>query len=61
MIEIQQHGLYTSIQDMGRFEYQSFGVPLSGALDQHAFRIGNQLLNNPERAAVLELYRANWS
>lgn len=54
MIEIQQHGLYTSIQDMGRFDYQSFGVPLSGALDQHAFRIGNQLLNNPERAAVLE-------
>lgn len=54
MIEILQHGLYTSIQDMGRFEFQKYGVPLSGALDQHAFRIGNQLLNNPERAAVLE-------
>jgi biotin-dependent carboxylase-like uncharacterized protein len=54
MIEILQHGIYTSIQDMGRFNHQCIGVPLSGALDQQAFRIGNQLLNNPDKAAALE-------
>jgi len=54
MIEILQHGLYTSIQDMGRFEFQNYGVPLSGALDQHAYRVGNQILNNPLWAAALE-------
>ncbi len=54
MVEIIQQGLYTSIQDLGRFEYQEYGVPLSGALDQQAFRMGNQLLNNPLKAAALE-------
>ena len=54
MVEIIQQGLYTSVQDMGRFEYQEYGVPLSGALDQQAFRMGNQLLNNRIKAAALE-------
>ena len=55
MIEIIQYGIYTSIQDMGRFNYQSYGVPLSGALDQQAYRIANQILNNSPTSAVLEL------
>ena len=54
MIEIIQYGIYTSIQDMGRFNYQSYGVPVSGALDQQAYRIANQILNNPPTSAVLE-------
>lgn len=54
MVEIIRQGLYTTIQDLGRFEYQEYGVPLSGALDQKAFRMGNQLLNNPKSAAALE-------
>lgn len=54
MVEIIQQGLYTSVQDLGRFDYQEYGVPLSGALDQQAFRMGNQLLNNPIKAAALE-------
>ncbi len=54
MIEIIQHGIYTSVQDMGRFNYQSYGVPLSGALDQQAFQMANQILNNIPKAAALE-------
>ena len=54
MIEIIHHGIYTSIQDMGRFNYQSYGVPISGALDQQAFRMANQILNNSTKAATLE-------
>ena len=54
MIEIIQYGIYTSIQDMGRFNYQSYGVPVSGAQDQQAYRIANQILNNSLTSAVLE-------
>jgi biotin-dependent carboxylase-like uncharacterized protein len=54
MIEVLRQGIYTSIQDLGRFDYQSYGVPISGALDQQAFGIGNKLLNNPIGTAALE-------
>ena len=54
MIEIINHGFYTSIQDMGRYDFQAFGVPISGALDQQAYCMANRILNNPHKAAVLE-------
>ena len=55
MIEVIKQGIYTSVQDMGRFNYQSYGVPLSGALDQQSFRMANQILNNQPKAAALEI------
>jgi len=45
-IIIQEPGILSTIQDLGRFEYQKFGVPTSGALDNMAFQIGNILLGN---------------
>ena len=39
MIEVIRHGFYTSVQDKGRFNYESYGVTLSGALDQQSFRM----------------------
>lgn len=47
-------GLYTTVQDEGRYGYQKYGVPPTGALDQFAYRIANILVGNPEKAAVLE-------
>jgi biotin-dependent carboxylase-like uncharacterized protein len=35
--------------------YQALGVPVSGALDTLALRLGNALVGNPEGAAALEI------
>ena len=48
-------GPYTTVQDKGRFGYQQIGVPISGAIDQFAFRVANLLVGNPEEGAVLEI------
>jgi biotin-dependent carboxylase-like uncharacterized protein len=53
-IEILKPGLATSVQDAGRPGYYHLGIPLSGALDQYAFRLANLLVGNDEGAAVLE-------
>ena len=55
MIEVIRHGFYTSVQDKGRFNYESYGVPLSGALDQQSFRMANRILNNNPKAAAIEI------
>lgn len=48
-------GAYTTVQDRGRFGYQQMGVPISGALDDFAFRVANLLVGNPPEAAALEI------
>jgi biotin-dependent carboxylase-like uncharacterized protein len=53
-IEIRKPGLATSVQDAGRPGYYNIGIPLSGALDQYAFRLANLLVGNDEGAAALE-------
>ncbi len=47
-------GPMTTVQDLGRFGYQAFGVPVSGALDQFSVRVANWLVGNPAGAALLE-------
>ena len=47
-------GPYTTVQDRGRFGYQQFGVPVTGALDSFAYGVANMLVGNGEDAAVLE-------
>lgn len=44
----------TSVQDMGRFGYQAYGMPTSGACDQYSYRIGNILVGNDDVEASLE-------
>jgi len=53
--EVIQPGPLTTIQDLGRYGYQQYGVPPSGAMDNYAFRIGNLLVGNDETAASLEI------
>lgn len=55
MLEVLQPGLYTTIQDKGRYGYRAYGVPLSGAMDQRALFCANWLCGNPADAAVLEM------
>jgi len=55
MLEIIEGGIFTTIQDLGRYGYQRYGVPVSGALDQFSLRVANLLVGNEEGDAVLEM------
>jgi antagonist of KipI len=48
-------GWLTTVQDLGRFGFQRFGVPVGGAMDGVAFRLANRLVGNLDRAAALEI------
>lgn len=48
-------GLFTTVQDRGRYGYQKFGVPISGALDSFSASIANTLVGNDGDAALLEI------
>ena len=54
VIEIIEAGPFTSVQDLGRFGYQSIGVTPGGAMDPIAAKVSNLLLGNPEDCAFLE-------
>ena len=47
-------GIYSTIQDAGRFGYQSYGVPISGAIDQVAYHTANALAGNEKNGACIE-------
>lgn len=55
MIEVLNPGFYTLIQDQGRFGYQEFGMPVSGALDLDSYRLANWLVQNIHNEAILEV------
>ena len=54
-LEIVSPGLLTTVQDRGRYGYQSFGVPVSGAMDEFALRAANLLVGNDQGDACLEM------
>ncbi len=53
--EILDPGLLTTVQDRGRYGYQRYGVPVSGAMDQFALRMANLMAGNDQAAAALEV------
>ena len=55
LIEVLDGGMLTTVQDLGRYGYQRYGVPVSGALDLFALRAGNRLVGNADEAAGLEI------
>ncbi|OZI56351.1 biotin-dependent carboxyltransferase family protein [Bordetella genomosp. 4] len=55
MIEINQAGFYTSVQDLGRKSWRHLGVGLSGAMDPVALSVANLMLGNAIDAAGLEI------
>ncbi len=54
-LKVVAPGLHTTIQDLGRFGYQVFGVPVSGALDALSHRLANRMVGNEENAPTLEI------
>lgn len=55
MLKVLKSGFFLTVQDTGRFGYRDIGVPVSGVMDFNAVQKGNQLLENPLDAAVLEI------
>ena len=47
-------GLFTTVQDLGRYGYLQYGVPISGAMDTFSLTVANLLVANDERDACLE-------
>lgn len=54
-IEVLQPGLFSCIQDGGRFGFLNYGVPVSGPMDAYAARLANLILNNFWDDPVLEI------
>jgi antagonist of KipI len=55
MIRVRAPGLCSTLQDLGRFGWQSLGVGTAGAMDTWAARIANELLGNDANAPLLEM------
>ncbi|MFJ5624560.1 biotin-dependent carboxyltransferase family protein [Peribacillus loiseleuriae] len=55
MIKVIKPGLLTTVQDLGRYGSQKYGVIVSGAMDQLSHRIANLLVGNEENEPTLEI------
>lgn len=53
-LRVIKPGMFTTVQDLGRFGSCAIGVPPSGAADPLSLIIGNRLLDNEDNAAALE-------
>lgn len=53
--EVVRPGMLSTIQDLGRYGFQADGVPVAGAMDAQALKLGNILAGNEEGAAALEI------
>jgi len=53
-ITIVKPGLFTTLQDAGRYGYQHLGVPVSGAMDIRAHRLANLIAGNTQDQVTLE-------
>ncbi len=53
-MRVEKPGLFTTVQDLGRLNAMSAGVPTGGAMDRFAHRAANLLAGNEEGAATLE-------
>lgn len=55
VIQVQEPGLFTTVQDLGREGFGAMGVSASGAADAISLRLGNRMVGNHEGAAGLEM------
>lgn len=55
LMKIIRGGMLTTVQDKGRYGYQKYGVPVSGAVDLWSFKVANALIGNEENCAGLEI------
>lgn len=54
-LKVVEPGLLATIQDLGRFGTQKYGIIVSGAMDTISLRIANLLIGNNEKEAGIEV------
>lgn len=54
-IRVVKRGLFTTLQDRGRYGYAHLGISPAGAADALSLRIANLLVGNDENAPALEM------
>lgn len=54
-IHIQDPGMATTVQDLGRYGYAHLGISPAGAADALSFRLANRLAGNDDNAPALEM------
>jgi len=52
---VRRAGLLTTVQDTGRWGYQSRGVSVAGPMDLYSHRLANAIVGNDAGAAALEV------
>jgi biotin-dependent carboxylase-like uncharacterized protein len=55
LLHVLAPGFHATVQDEGRRGFQHVGVPVSGPLDRHGYRLANALVDNNPNAACLEI------
>lgn len=55
LFHVIKPGVQTTFQDMGRYGYQQYGVPVSGAMDHYSLQVANILLGNDRTSPCLEV------
>jgi len=54
-ISVVKPGWLTTVQDLGRYGYQQYGVSVSGAMDWYSYIAANRLVGNRDHDAALEI------
>ena len=54
-VSVIKPGMLTTVQDVGRWGFQSRGVPVAGPMDPVSHRFANALVGNDRLAALLEV------
>lgn len=55
-LKILKAGILDSIQDMGRYGFQQFGINPTGVMDKYAATMANALVGNSLEEAVIEMH-----
>ncbi|MEM3580721.1 MAG: biotin-dependent carboxyltransferase family protein [Candidatus Bathyarchaeia archaeon] len=55
VFQVLKPGFFTTVQDLGRYGYLKYGVPISGAMDSFSMIVANLLVGNNPNDACLEI------
>ncbi|WP_430467988.1 biotin-dependent carboxyltransferase family protein [Winogradskyella ouciana] len=55
MLKVLKPGFYSTVQDLGRFGFRNYGVPVSGFMDAYSAQFANLLLGNDMDSALIEM------
>ena len=55
LFQVAKPGFFTTVQDLGRYGFLRYGVPISGAMDDFSLTLANMLVENDPGHACLEI------